>query len=123
MKKKRRICVVTGTRAEYGLLRWIIDGIQNSSVLELQLVVTGMHLSPEFGLTIKQIEKDGYPINKKIEMLLSSDTDFAASFITFLARIEGPALKLYFFILYCLDKYLFPFANLFQFFSIHHNLN
>ena len=74
MKKKRRICVVTGTRAEYGLLRWIIDGIQNSSVLELQLVVTGMHLSPEFGLTIKQIEKDGYPINKKIEMLLSSDT-------------------------------------------------
>lgn len=74
MKKKRRICVVTGTRAEYGLLRWIIDGIQNSSVLELQLVVTGMHLSPEFGLTIKQIEKDGYPINKKIEMLLSSDS-------------------------------------------------
>ena len=44
-EKKRRICVVTGTRAEYGLLRWIIDGIHNSSVLELQLVVTGMHLS------------------------------------------------------------------------------
>ena len=74
MKKKRKICVVTGTRAEYGLLKWIIDGIQNSSFLELQLVVTGMHLSPEFGLTIKQIEEDGYPINKRIEMLLSSDS-------------------------------------------------
>jgi len=71
---KRKICVVTGSRAEYGLLRWIIDGIHNSSVLELQLIVTGMHLSPEFGLTIKEIENDGYYINKKIEMLLSSDS-------------------------------------------------
>ena len=74
MIKKRKICVVTGSRAEYGLLRWIIEGINNSSVLELQLVVTGMHLSPEFGLTIKDIESDGYYINKKIEMLLSSDS-------------------------------------------------
>ena len=68
MNKKRKICVVTGSRAEYGLLRWIIDGIQNSSFLELQLVVTGMHLSPEFGLTFQKIKDDGFKINKKVKM-------------------------------------------------------
>ena len=71
---KRKICVVTGTRAEYGLLRWVIKGIKESHDLQLQLVVTGMHLSPEFGLTYKDIQQDGYPIKKKVEMLLSSDT-------------------------------------------------
>ena len=70
----KKICVVTGTRAEYGLLRWVIEGIKNSASLELQLVVTGMHLSPEFGLTSKEIEKDGYNIDREVEMLLSSDT-------------------------------------------------
>ena len=71
---KRKICVVTGTRAEYGLLRWVIDGIAKSPVLELQLIATGMHLSPEFGLTVQEIEADGYQIDRKVEMLLSSDT-------------------------------------------------
>ena len=75
----RKICVVTGTRAEYGLLRWIIQGIVKSEVLELQLVVTGMHLSPEFGLTIKEIEEDGFYIDRKVEMLLSSDTSVGIS--------------------------------------------
>lgn len=70
----KKICVVTGTRAEYGLLKPIIKKIHNSGSLELQLVVTGMHLSTEFGLTYQEIEKDGYPITSKIEMLLSSDT-------------------------------------------------
>ena len=70
----RKICVVTGTRAEYGLLRWVIDGIFKSPVLELQLIATGMHLSPEFGLTVQDIEADGYQIVRKVEMLLSSDT-------------------------------------------------
>jgi len=74
MQNNRRICVVTGTRAEYGLLYWVIKGIQLDLGLELQLIVTGMHLSPEFGLTYKEIEKDGFYINKKIEVLLSSDT-------------------------------------------------
>lgn len=74
MQNSRRICVVTGTRAEYGLLYWVMKGIQLDLGLELQLVVTGMHLSPEFGLTYKEIEKDGFYINKKIEVLLSSDT-------------------------------------------------
>jgi len=70
----RKICIVTGTRADYGLLHWVIDGIQSSKQLQLQLVVTGMHLSPEFGLTVQQIEADGYPIDWRVEMLLSSDT-------------------------------------------------
>ena len=71
---KRKICVVTGTRAEYGLLRRLIDAIQSSDVLSLQLIVTGSHLSPEFGFTIQEIIDHGYPIARKIEMLLSSDT-------------------------------------------------
>lgn len=70
----RKICVVTGTRAEYGLLRWVMQGIQDSDDLDLQLIVTGMHLSPEFGLTISEIEADGFCIDRKVEMLLSSDT-------------------------------------------------
>lgn len=70
----KKICIVTGTRAEYGLLKPIIEKVYKSEELELQLVVTGMHLSPEFGLTYQAIEEDGYPIRCKIEMLLSSDT-------------------------------------------------
>jgi len=70
----KKICVITGTRAEYGLLRWVMEEIKGSNVLTLNLIVCGMHLSPEFGLTIKQIEEDGFKVNKKIEMLLSSDT-------------------------------------------------
>lgn len=70
----KKICVVTGTRAEYGLLSWVMKGIRQSPVLELQLVVTGMHLSPEFGMTVDTIEADGFTIDRKVEMLLSSDT-------------------------------------------------
>lgn len=70
----KKICIVTGTRAEYGLLKPVIDKVHQSDELELQLVVTGMHLSAEFGLTYREIEEDGYPITAKIEMLLSSDT-------------------------------------------------
>jgi GDP/UDP-N,N'-diacetylbacillosamine 2-epimerase (hydrolysing) len=66
--------VVTGTRAEYGLLYLLMKEIQADPVLELQIIATGMHLSPEFGLTYQQIEKDGFFINRKVEMLLSSDT-------------------------------------------------
>ena len=71
---KRKICIVTGTRAEYGLLRWVMEGVQQASDLELQIIATGMHLSPEFGLTYREIEKDGFCIDRKLETLLSSDT-------------------------------------------------
>ena len=86
--KKRNICVVTGTRAEYGLLYWLMKEIQVDPSLELQLIVTGMHLSPEFGFTYKEIEKDGFIINKKVEMLLSSDTSIGISKSMGLAQIS-----------------------------------
>src|SRR3990167_4608991 len=73
----RKIAVATGTRAEYGLLYWIIKGINEDPEPELQLIVTGTHLSPEFGLTVKEIEKEGFPIAERVEMLLSSDTEAA----------------------------------------------
>ena len=84
---KRKICVVTGTRAEFGLLYWLMKEIESDNDLELQLIVTGMHLSPEFGLTYKEIEKD-FKIAKKIEMLLSSDTAIGVSKSMGLAQIS-----------------------------------
>ncbi|AQS38860.1 UDP-N-acetyl-D-glucosamine 2-epimerase, UDP-hydrolysing [Shewanella psychrophila] len=75
----KRIAVFTGTRAEYGLLYWVIKGLNESIEAELQLLVGGMHLSPEFGKTIHQIEKDGFPIAEKMEFLLSSDTPVGIS--------------------------------------------
>ena len=85
--KPRKICVVTGSRAEYGLLFWLMKGIQKEPNLELQIIATGMHLSPEFGFTYKEIEKDGFHINKKVEMLLSADTPSAISKSTGIAMI------------------------------------
>ena len=70
----RKICIITGTRAEYGLLRWVMQGIKDDNELTLQVIATGMHLSPEFGLTYKAIEQDGFQIDRKVEMLTSSDT-------------------------------------------------
>lgn len=70
----RRVCVVTGSRAEYGLLRWLMKGIREHPALELQVVVTGMHLSPVFGLTYRELLEDGFAIDRKVEMLLDSDT-------------------------------------------------
>jgi GDP/UDP-N,N'-diacetylbacillosamine 2-epimerase (hydrolysing) len=70
----RKICVITGTRAEYGLMRWIMQGIKDDPTLSLQIIATGMHLSPEFGLTYRELENDGFQIDRKVEMLTSSDT-------------------------------------------------
>ena len=71
---KRKVCVITGSRAEYGLLRWLMHEIEDDQDLELQIIATGTHLSHEFGLTYREIEADGFKIDKKIEMLLSSDS-------------------------------------------------
>jgi len=84
---KRKICIVTGTRAEYGLLYWLMKEIELDEKLELQIIVTGMHLSPEFGLTYQEIEKD-FKIDKKVEMLLSSDTSVGISKSMGLAQIS-----------------------------------
>lgn len=69
-----QICVATGSRAEYGLLKPLMEEVDRNPIWELQVLVTGTHLSPEFGLTYRQIEKDGFPVSQKVEMLLSSDT-------------------------------------------------
>ena len=84
---KRKVCVVTGTRAEYGFLFWLMKEIEADTDLELQIIATGMHLSPEFGLTYKEIEKD-FKIDKKIEILLSSDTPIGISKSMGLAQIS-----------------------------------
>ena len=65
----KRVCIVTAARSEYGLMRWIIDSVHSDPDLELQLVVTGAHLSEEQGLTYKYIEEDGYPIAEKVPIL------------------------------------------------------
>lgn len=74
-----KICVITGTRAEYGILYWTMKAIINDPNLILQVCVTGMHLSPEFGLTYQEIENNGIPIDHKVEMLLSSDSSVGIS--------------------------------------------
>ncbi|MGE5396107.1 MAG: UDP-N-acetylglucosamine 2-epimerase [Chitinophagales bacterium] len=71
---KRTVCVISGSRAEYGLLQPIMKEIKKDADLILQVVAAGMHLSPEFGLTYKKIEEDGFIIDEKVEMLLSTDT-------------------------------------------------
>ena len=76
---KRKICVVTGTRAEYGLLRWVMQGIKDDPELQLQIIVTGMHLSPTFGLTYKEIEKDGFQIDCRIETISELDSPIGIS--------------------------------------------
>lgn len=70
----KKICVITGTRAEYGLLSKLMKRINDCPDMQLQIIATNMHLSPEFGLTYREIEADGFHIDKKVEMLLSSDT-------------------------------------------------
>ncbi|RPJ96824.1 UDP-N-acetylglucosamine 2-epimerase (hydrolyzing) [Rummeliibacillus sp. TYF005] len=84
----KKICIVTGTRAEYGLLKSLITQINQDVAFELQLIATGTHLSHEFGLTYKQIEQDGFIIDEKIEMLLSSDTPTAVVKSMGLATID-----------------------------------
>ncbi len=83
----KKICIVTGSRAEYGLLYWLAKDLEEHLGFELQILVTGTHLSPEFGMTINEIKRDGFNINKKIEILLSSDTGSAITKSTALALI------------------------------------
>lgn len=70
----RKICVITSGRADFGLLRGLMEEIKGSPTLMLQVIATGMHLSPEFGLTYREIEEAGFGVDAKIEMLLSADT-------------------------------------------------
>lgn len=74
MSQKRKICVATGTRAEYGIMSRLIKSLKDDDRVDLQVVATNMHLSPEFGMTVREIEADGIRVDRKVEMLLSSDT-------------------------------------------------
>lgn len=85
---KKKISVLTATRAEYGLLKPIIEKLNKNEELDVRIVATGAHLSPEFGLTFKEIEKDGFTIDEKIEILLSSDTPSSISKSMGLAMIS-----------------------------------
>jgi UDP-hydrolysing UDP-N-acetyl-D-glucosamine 2-epimerase len=75
----KKVCFFTGTRAEYGLLKPLMKKIEEDKDFQIQIIASGMHLSPEFGLTYKQIEEDGFFIDEKVENLLSADTDTAIS--------------------------------------------
>lgn len=79
MSHKSKVCFVTGTRAEYGLLSPLIKKIQTDTNLELQVIATGAHLSPEFGNTYTFLENDGIKIDEKVEILLSSDSTVGIS--------------------------------------------
>ncbi len=70
---RQRICVVTGSRAEYGLLYWVLHDLLAAADVELQIIATGMHLAPEFGMTVREIEGDGFVVNRRVQMLLASD--------------------------------------------------
>ena len=75
----RKVCIVTGSRAEYGLLKGVIEGVRDAPGLELQVIATGMHLSPEFGSTWREIAADGIAIDERVEILLSSDSAVGVS--------------------------------------------
>lgn len=86
-RMKKKLCIVTATRAEYALLLPIIQKLSARPELDVRVAVTGSHLCPEFGLTLRQIEADGIPVDKKIEMLLASDTPASVSKAMGLAMI------------------------------------
>lgn len=79
MKSRRKICVVTGSRAEYGLLRWVMGAIRDRPMLQLQVVATGSHLEPHFGMTVNEIVSDGFDIEARVEIGLSSDAPMSVA--------------------------------------------
>jgi len=74
---KRKISVTTGTRAEYGILRPVLKTISKSKQLDLYIIVTGMHLSEKYGMTVNEIKKDGFRIYATFDMLPKNDTNFS----------------------------------------------
>lgn len=82
----RKICVVTGTRAEYGLLCRLIRLIDESDNTQLQLIATNMHLSPKFGNTYQEIEKDGFIIDCKVPIIDENDKDDAITTVKSMAK-------------------------------------
>lgn len=77
MNQARRIAVVTGSRADYGLQYWLIDALHRDPDLTLQLIVTGSHLAEQFGHTVDQIRRDGFPITAEVPMIAADDSEWA----------------------------------------------
>lgn len=75
----RRICVVTGSRADYGLLLPVVRALADHPAFHLQVVVTGQHLAPEFGLTVQTVEADGFTVDARVDMLLAGDSEVAVA--------------------------------------------
>ncbi|OJX68178.1 UDP-N-acetylglucosamine 2-epimerase [Magnetospirillum sp. 64-120] len=71
---RRRICITTGSRAEYGHMQWLARDIADDTELELQFMVLGMHMAPQYGMTVREIEADGFFVNEKVETALASDS-------------------------------------------------
>ena len=84
--RKRKICVVTGTRAEYGLLSRLMGMIKDSDRTQLQVIATNMHLSPKYGNTYQEIEKDGFTIDCKIPIIDENDEDNAVTTVKSMAK-------------------------------------
>lgn len=82
----RRICVITGTRAEYGLLSRLMKMIQDDKDTQLQIIATNMHLSPKFGNTYQEIENDGFTIDRKIPIIDDNDKDDAVTTVKSMAK-------------------------------------
>ncbi|WP_461206463.1 UDP-N-acetylglucosamine 2-epimerase [Clostridium sp. DL1XJH146] len=84
----RKIAVITGTRADYGLFYYVLKAIEEHPNLDLELIVTGMHLCPEYGMTVNEIEKNGFNISEKIETILASDTGVSMAKTVGLSIVE-----------------------------------
>ena len=70
----KKICVVTGTRADFGIMSRLLEMIRDSREFELQVVATNMHLAPEYGMTVNEIEQSGFKVDRRVDMLLSGDS-------------------------------------------------
>ena len=79
MLKKFKVCVVTGSRSEYGLLYWFLKELKIDKKIDFNLIVTGSHLSHKYGYTIEEIKKDNFKVEKEIKIVSSSDTPHAIS--------------------------------------------
>jgi GDP/UDP-N,N'-diacetylbacillosamine 2-epimerase (hydrolysing) len=93
----RKICVVTSSRADYGLLRWVMQGIKDDPQLHLQIIATGMHLSSTFGNTYKAIEDDGFSIDACVEILSAPNTpkDISKSMALAISGVTDAILDLH----------------------------
>ena len=75
--RAKKICVVTGTRAEYGLLRALMAELREATDMELQIIATGSHLTDAHGNTLCEIENDGFKVDETVDMMLAADTSLA----------------------------------------------